>query len=151
MIYYFDSSGIVKRYVAEAGSGWVLVVTDPAAGNEIFVARISCVEVVSALVRKNPALSASDLTLALTHFKYDFQNLYQQVALQDAVLNRAMSLVEKHHLRGYDSVQLAGAVEMLVQSRLVGIPGPIFVSADLRLLAAARSEGLMTEDPASHP
>ena len=31
-----DSSCLVKRYANEIGSGWVLGITDPVAGNEIY-------------------------------------------------------------------------------------------------------------------
>jgi hypothetical protein len=32
----------------------------------------------------------------------------------------------------------------------IGLPAPIFVSADENLLAAARAEGLAAEDPNAH-
>ena len=51
MLYYFDSSALVKRYISERGTAWVLGITDPGAGNIIFVARIAAVEVVSAITR----------------------------------------------------------------------------------------------------
>ena len=50
-VYFFDSSAIVKRYVREVGSAWVLGITDPAASHHLYVARIAGVEVVSALTR----------------------------------------------------------------------------------------------------
>ncbi len=37
-VYYFDSSGIVKRYVAERGSARVISLCDPDAGNIIATA-----------------------------------------------------------------------------------------------------------------
>ena len=39
-IYYLDSSALVKRYISEVGSTWVLELFDPALDNEIFVAAI---------------------------------------------------------------------------------------------------------------
>ena len=51
-VQYFDSSAVVKRYVVEKGTAWVLNLTAPAAGNELFIAHVTGVEVVSALVRK---------------------------------------------------------------------------------------------------
>ena len=51
VLYYFDSSALVKRYISERGTAWVLGITDPGAGNIIFVARITAVEVVSAIMR----------------------------------------------------------------------------------------------------
>ncbi len=49
MIYFMDSSCLVKRYVNEIGSGWVLSITNPVAGNEIYIVRIIGVEVISAV------------------------------------------------------------------------------------------------------
>jgi hypothetical protein len=49
--YFFDSSAIVKRYINERGTAWVLQLVDPVAGNHIHVARITGVEVVSAIAR----------------------------------------------------------------------------------------------------
>jgi predicted nucleic acid-binding protein len=51
-IYYFDSSGLVKRYVSEVGSNWVISLTDPAAGNRIYVANITGVEVPAAINKR---------------------------------------------------------------------------------------------------
>ena len=51
-VYFFDSSAIVKRYLIEAGTKWVISIADLAAGNEIYLARITFVEVISAITRK---------------------------------------------------------------------------------------------------
>ena len=50
-VYYFDSSGLVKRYRSEIGSAWVMGLTAPASQHAIYVARITGVEVVSAITR----------------------------------------------------------------------------------------------------
>jgi hypothetical protein len=42
-VYFFDSSALVKRYIAETGSGWVSGLTDPTAGNINFIAGITAV------------------------------------------------------------------------------------------------------------
>jgi hypothetical protein len=51
-VFFCDSSAIVKRYVKEIGTPWVLSLVAPAAGNRIYVARITSVEVVSAVTRR---------------------------------------------------------------------------------------------------
>lgn len=50
--YFFDSSALVKRYAVETGSVWVESLTDPRAGNRVYVAAITHVEVISAIARK---------------------------------------------------------------------------------------------------
>jgi hypothetical protein len=48
--YYFDSSGIAKRYATETGSGWVCAIV---AGNEntTLIAEIGTVEVAAAFAK----------------------------------------------------------------------------------------------------
>jgi len=149
--HYFDSSALVKRYVGEIGSAWVLGVTAPAAGNDLFIARITAAEVVSALVRKVPPLAPPFLARALDDFKYDYHNQYQNVEITERVMSRAMALAEAHRLRGYDAVQLAVAVELQAlrissTCRHSRFSQRIHVSWS-RLAA----EGLPTENPNLHP
>lgn len=50
--YFFDSSAVVKRYVNETGTAWVTSILAPTAGHDIYVTRITGVEVVSAIARR---------------------------------------------------------------------------------------------------
>jgi uncharacterized protein len=52
VVYFFDSSAIVKRYLIETGTAWVGSITDLAAGNRVYLARVTLVEVISAITRK---------------------------------------------------------------------------------------------------
>lgn len=149
-VYFLDSSAVVKRYVAETGSGWVRGITDPAAGHTLYLVRITGVEVVSALVRHLPAIPPPQLAQALADFKHDFQTRYQLIAASDHLLLEAMRLVEQYRLRGYDAVQLAGAVELHAQHAARGLSLAL-VSADNPLNRAAALEGLLVENPLNHP
>ena len=148
--YYFDSSGLVKRYIAESGTGWVRTITDPAAGNDVIVVCLTGVEVVSALVSHSPPLQLSLLNQALTDFRYDFRIQYQVRTVTDVLISEAMRLPEIHRLRGYDAVQLAAVMEVNAQYAAAGLP-LTFVSADRRLNIAAAAEGLTVDNPQSHP
>ena len=148
-VYYLDTSALVKRYVAETGTGWVQTITDPVNGHDIFVVKIAGPEAVSAFVRQTPPLPK--LATILANFTYDFHHEYQQLALTDAVIAAAMRLAEAHRLRGYDAVQLAAAVELHTARVAAGLPPLVFVSADLALHAAAAREGLLVDDPNAHP
>lgn len=149
--YFFDSSAIFKRYVAEVGTSWVLALTDSAAANDIYLAQVTGAEVVSALVRQAPPLPQMQLAQALMDFKTEFQKQFLRVAITDALMERAMDLSEKYRLRGYDSVQLADAVELHTVGKAVGISGLTFLSADVQLNTAAGVEGLAVDDPNAHP
>ena len=50
--YFVDSSALVKRYVQETGSMWLSDLVSPAAGHDIYIARITTVEVIAALIRR---------------------------------------------------------------------------------------------------
>jgi len=49
--YYADSSALVKRHIAEAGSAWIDQEFDAARGNRIITTKLSVAEVLSALNR----------------------------------------------------------------------------------------------------
>jgi hypothetical protein len=36
-VYYFDSSAIVKRYIIEVGTTWLMATTDMASGHDILM------------------------------------------------------------------------------------------------------------------
>jgi uncharacterized protein len=131
----------------------VTAITSSGVGNEIFIVRISAVEVVSALVRRirGGSIDAADGVAAIAQFKADLQNEYQVVETTEVLVDRAMSLAEMHALRGYDSVQLAAACELHAVLTANGLPPLTFVSADIALNAAAVAEGLVTDNPNSHP
>jgi predicted nucleic acid-binding protein len=147
--YFFDSSGIVKRYVLEIGSAWVCGLVDPAAGNEVFLVRITGVEVVSALGRHLPPLQPTLLAQALADFQHDFQNQYQLREVTPALVREAMRLAEVHRLRGYDAVQLAAAIETQGEFAARGL-SMTFGSADSQLNSAAAIEGVTVDNPNSH-
>lgn len=51
-VYFFDSSALVKRYVQETGSAWVIGLTDKQAQNPIYIAGITVVEITAAMARR---------------------------------------------------------------------------------------------------
>jgi uncharacterized protein len=59
-------------------------------------------------------------------------------------------LTQRHRLRGYDAAQLATALAVDHALSAASLPGIIFVSADTDLIAAARAEGLPSDDPNIH-
>ncbi|MFN8511395.1 MAG: type II toxin-antitoxin system VapC family toxin [Thermomicrobiales bacterium] len=149
--YFLDSSALLKRYVVEPGSRWIRALTSPAVGHELFVAAIVRVEAVSALARRRregrlSALGARNLRLLIE------RQIGRCIVAEanDAVLQRACDLLERHALRAYDAVQLASALESNDRLQARALAPITFVSADQRLLAAASAEGLAVEDPNLH-
>jgi predicted nucleic acid-binding protein len=149
--YFLDSSGVVKRYVAETGSGWVQNLCAP--GNTIYISRITGAEVIAAisLRLRMGDLRPEDAQAVARCFKDDFGRTYRVIEVTADVVERAMNLAEARALRGYDAVQLATALELHHLRREMNLPPVTFVSADGDLNEAAEVEGLLTDDPAVHP
>mgnify|MGYP001026931193 CR=1 FL=1 len=152
-VYFFESSALVKRYATETGPPWVCRLTDPVSGNEIYIARLTGVELIAAFVRKARAgeITPSDAQRAVANFKADWATQYQIVEITAAVVNRAMEYAERYGLRGYDAVQLAVAYELNAVRQDMGLPPLVFVCADNDLNRAAVAEGMVVEDPNHHP
>jgi len=151
--YYLDASALSKRYVQESGTSWVRALVAPAAGHTLLTARISMVEIYSALARRRregsvPAadcLTASRALTAHSVSEYDFVELYSNLVLL------ARDLLDHHRLRAYDAVQLASAIAVLRALIAADLPPLVFVSADDPLNAVASAAGLMVDNPNLHP
>src|SRR5689334_11734543 len=133
-VFYLDSSGVVKRYVNETGSTWVSGLLSPTSGNLVYVARITGVEVVSAIARRTRGggLSPADAALALAQFRAEWPILYRTVEIVTPLANSATVLAEKYGLRAYDAIQLAAAVQIHLAFRAAAVPLTL-VSADAEL------------------
>lgn len=151
--YFFDSSALVKRYIIETGSKWVIGLLKPSANNVIFIAQITGVEVTSAIARKRKGLhiAPDKAGKSIWRFQRDFQNRFYQKSLAPNIVNSAMQLADKYALRGYDAVQLASALEANNLRQISGLSAITFISADNALNAAAMTEGLAVENPNNHP
>jgi len=157
-IYYFDSSGLVKRYVSEVGSNWVISLTDPTAGNHIYIANITGVEAPAAINKRVRMgdINAADATTAITNFQNDLAHQYNLLEVTDPILKSAAALTSNYKLRAYDAVQLTVALEINKQllalgTPAVGMPVLTLISADDDLNNAAAAEGLNVDDPRNHP
>ena len=147
-IFFLDSSALVKRYMPETGTAWILSLTSNSARNDIVISQITSVELISAFARQY-----HDKEIKLPIFQFfrqlltlHTQNQYQVLALSNTIVAKAFDLHETHRLRAYDSVQLASAI--VLQTRLsAGNRSMSFISADIRLLQAAAAEGLTIDNP----
>lgn len=150
-VYFCDSSALIKRYLVETGSDWIEKIATVVSEDTIFVAQVTQAEVVSGIARtfREGHLTADAANLARHRVDYHTSVEYNVIGLSARIVQRAEDLLLKYPLRAYDAVQLASALEVRLHLRMTREP-LIFVSADRRLLAAAESEGLVTDDPNSH-
>jgi uncharacterized protein len=152
-VHFLDSSALVKRYISEVGSAWVLELFNPVLGNEIFVAAVSGVEIVAAVTRRSRggSVSTTDAAAVCRQLRSDLQIEYQILEITDLIIETGMNLAELHGLRGYDAVQLAAGCALNKLCLSNNLPAVIFVSADKELNAAASREGLVVENPNDYP
>jgi hypothetical protein len=148
---YLDSSALVKRYLAEAGTSWVQAWCDDPA-QTIAVAEIGLVEIAAAFAGKlrGAHISPTQCRGARADLTADAQNEYVLVAVSRVVIDAAIDLTARHRLRGYDAVHLACALTLNRALVARGLSPLMLVSADEDLLKAAVAEGLLTENPDLH-
>jgi uncharacterized protein len=151
--FFFDTSALVKRHVTEAGSAWVRSLLVAHSGHRVYLGRITAVEVVAAVARRERTadLSASQAGAILGHFRRHLTQRYRVIELTPALFANAMVTARKHRLRAYDAVQLAVILEIRRLHQAAGLERVTLVSADRELNAAAKAEGLDVEDPNLHP
>jgi predicted nucleic acid-binding protein len=151
--FFFDTSALIKRHVRESGSAWVRSLTRPKASHTIHLARITAVEVHSAITRRQrgASLSPAQAGAILGHFRRHLSQRYILWDLDRPLLTDAMLLARRHGLRAYDAVQLAAALQVDRMYQQTGIGRVTLVSADRELNTAAGTEGLLVEDPNQHP
>jgi predicted nucleic acid-binding protein len=150
--YVLDTSALVKRHVTEAGSNWIRSLVRAKSAHTLYIARITAVEVFSAITRRqhNGDLSAAQAGAMLGHFRRHLQQRYRVVELSTQLFTEAMLLARKRRLRAYDAVQLAAALELNRIHQMTGASPIILLSSDRDLNSAASAEGLAVDDPTGH-
>jgi predicted nucleic acid-binding protein len=149
----FDASAIVKRYLNEVGTAWVQSLADPIASHEIFLTRITRVEVIATVTRRGRGgpLPASTAASLLVQFRHDSVHQYNILEVTPALLTDAEQLAETHGLRAYDAVHLAVTIELHRARSAAGLSRLTLISSDQELNTAATAEGLDVDDPTAHP
>jgi predicted nucleic acid-binding protein len=135
VIYYLDTSALVKRYVAEGGSRSVREV---ARRRTVAVSRIAYAELAAAVARlaRESVIDAGARDRIFARLDADFAR-FVVVEVRPAVVRRVPELVMETHLRGYDAVHLASALTIRERGGSVD-----FWSSDRELVAASVAQGL---------
>lgn len=156
--YYFDTSGLVKRYLDEIGSPWVRAITDAQATGSalpqvVAIVSIGIVEAISAFSRRyrNGLINEHERQTATNLFLSHTQGEYEILPVDSSIIDLATDLVQRHPLRGYDAVHLAAALRLRDRLVTAGLAAPTFVSADRNLCTLARAEGMAAENPNDSP
>jgi uncharacterized protein len=137
MIVYFDSSALVKRYIAEPASSQVeSLVAEAAIAATSLITRAEVAAALARAVRMN-WLTYDVAARALKAFQQHWSVLFR-LNIREATIERAGGLAWEQGLRGYDAVHLASA--LLWQS---GLSQPVTLATfDRQLWDAAQLVGL---------
>jgi len=137
VIFYLDTSALVKIYVEETRSADVRKNAEQAEG--LATSRIAYAEARAALARKRRerGLSRGGYRSVVKDLDQDWDD-YFIVDVSESVVKAAGVLAEGHALRGADAIHLASAITL---SRQAG-ESVTFLCFDGRLAAAAAKEGL---------
>jgi len=143
--YFLDSTAFVKLFVQEEGTDSIIRLMEATEDNRKLISAGTPLEVYAALKRRERigGISAQDSEAARTILRVEAARMVQQ-PLNPAVLEAARQLLDRHELRATESLQLGAAVvarEMFQGMEIV------FVSADQRLLEAAKMEHFETLNP----
>jgi predicted nucleic acid-binding protein len=150
-ILYFDTSALVKLYIREAGSDFLLTQVHPDAGHRLAILSLARVELRSA-VRRRARLGEITADIAqqvIDSLSHHISDVFLVQPVNESVLDTASGLIDRHSLRSYDAIQLAGLISMRDVSADKGLEHH-FVCADLQLLAAAAREGFIAVNPGDH-
>jgi hypothetical protein len=150
--YFFDTSGLIKRYHAEIGTPKVrAILAEP--GAEHLIARLATVEILSGFASKvrTGVLSTADFQRLRGLFLADVKRrLFKPVRILNVHYRMAGDLIGSHgmsrQLRTLDALQLSVALRMHRAT-----PVDHFVCADQRLCDIAALEGLAVINPELTP
>ena len=147
-VYYLETSALVKLYVREAGTERLLALAAAPNENRLTILALAAIEFRSAVRRreKNGEIASLVANQLIETFRRHQEGRYVIQIVTDFVLDVAASLVDRHALRAFDAIQLAGYM-VLKDSAESDIP--VFVCSDQALLMAAQHEGAPILDPCS--
>jgi predicted nucleic acid-binding protein len=130
-----DTSALVKRYVPEVGSAWVRRTLARPTIQVLSTSAIAQPEVLSALQRKvrEGRLTAAEALRQAQRVTTHFTWRYRLLTITPGVLTQACALAARQRLQQH------------------GAPGLRCVAADTTLLAAARAEGFLVDNPLLYP
>jgi predicted nucleic acid-binding protein len=146
-LYFLDTSALVKLYVQEPGTDRLLPLVNDRTGDRFAVLAISAVEIRSAIRRRQRAgdIDTEVAAAILKNVQSHMETRFIRQAVNESVIESALEMIDRYALRTYDAVQLAGCLVLCA----IAAEAYTFVCADHRLLEAARSERLLTLDPAA--
>ena len=140
--YFFDATAFVKLFVQEAGTASIVRLMEGTEDNRKLISAGTPLEVYAALRRRERqgGIAPADSEAARSILRVEAARMVQQ-PLNPAVLEAARQLLDRHELHSAEALQLGAAVVAREMFQGMAI---VFVSADRKLLEAARAEHFET-------
>ncbi|MDE0555837.1 MAG: type II toxin-antitoxin system VapC family toxin [Candidatus Poribacteria bacterium] len=149
--FYFDASGLVKRYTEEVGSDKIDFLFQNVPLNRLMCLAIGVAEVFSICVRKrnDGRITRHHFDQAIGYLDTEVINTasaFETVPAQNVLIWQSIRLMDIHSINSVDAILLCSALDIATnlrneQNELV------LVASDQRLLRAAQSEGLLCFNP----
>ena len=139
---YLDTSALLKRYVAEAGSDEVIAAM--ARADAVVTSLVTRTEVSAAIAKavRRRVLDDDGGRLAHRRFLHEWPDFWR-MPVTDALVARADTVAWDHGLRAYDAIQLAAALTCRETIATLGAHA-LFATFDRQLRDAALAAGLDT-------
>jgi len=150
MVWYCDTSALMKRFLKEPGSAWF---RGQCGRQQLLTSALTVAEMAAAFGRRQRlgTLLKFDAYHSRSQFRQHLKtDQYLFLVVSAEVIEDAARLIYRHPLAAYDAVHLATAVNYLKTTG--SNPNQFcFLTADDQLQHAAEAEGLQTENPNDHP
>jgi predicted nucleic acid-binding protein len=139
---YFDTSALIKRYLAERGSDAVQARFDRAqrAGERVFASALTYAEILTALGRKLQSgdLSTDKYEQQADGFTYDWIMALSVLEVDTRTMSSLRSMTARFSVKSADAVHLSAALWLRDMSLLV----PDFAAGDKALEFAVADQSL---------
>ncbi len=125
-LHYLDSSAILKRYLEEIGSDWIVRLCD---GNEIAVSTITYAALASGLARRTreESLHQDRRDDILRNYRNDAREMWT-IGMRVGIVGDAAKLLcdapASIALRAFDALQLASARAAVLRATSAGLSPP---------------------------
>ena len=149
--FYFDASGLVKRYAEEVGGDKVDFLFQNVPLNRLMCLAIGAAEVFSICVRKrnDGRITRHHFEQAVGYLDYEVINIesdFETVPAQNVLIWESIGLMDTHSINSVDAILLCSALDIANNLRDEGNE-IVLIALDQRLLRAAQTEELLCFNP----
>ena len=149
--FYFDASGLVKRYTEEVGSDKVDFLFQNVPLNRLMCLAIGVAEVFSVCVRKknDARITRHHFEQAVSYLDSEVINIesdFETVPAENVLIWESIRLIDTYSINSVDAILLCSALNIATDLRNENNE-LVLIASDQRLLRAAQTEGLLCFNP----